>query len=95
MLKAIKKRLNQFHDFYFGDKSKPKPDIIVGGIFTLGRGEEEKDPFERAMREKNPSDVKILAIQDGYVQYERGASTLFNPDSMEIGSFLHCYRKKK
>ena len=100
MLKAIKKRfqkqINQFADFYFGDKFKPKPkrDIAVGDIFILGQGKEEKDPFKREERRKDPSKVKILAIQEGYVQYEYFPPTIWSPDSMKIDTFLYVYRKK-
>lgn len=92
--KRFQKQLNQFHDFYFG--IKPEPDISVDDIFILGQGEEEKDPFKKAERLKSPSEVKVLAIQDGYVQYEHFKFKYFNdPDSMELDSFLYVFRKKE
>lgn len=99
MLKAIRKRfqkeINQFHDFFFGIKPKSKPDIAVGDIFILGHGKKEKDPFKRAEKRKDPSEVKVLDMREGYVQYKHLRGSLFNPDSMKLDTFLYVYGKRK
>jgi len=97
--RKFQKQLNQFADFYFGDKPKPKSkiDIVVGDIFIyrdIGR-EEEKDPFKRAKRSKDTIEVKVLAIQEGYIQYKTiGLKHIDSTDSISMDIFLDIYRKK-
>ena len=85
-----------FGDFYFGIKPEEQPkklDIAIGDIFIFGV-KEEKNPFARRKRLQSPTEVKVLDIEDGYVQYKMVKYCNAPEDSCKINTFLRMYQKK-
>jgi hypothetical protein len=80
------KEMNDLKDFcraFFKRES-----ISVGDIFVFTLGDNE-DPFKRRPDEE----VEIIAIKEGYVQYQ--SSIFTSADSHSIFMFRSMYRKKK
>ncbi len=58
---------------------------LIAGVWQF----KTDNPFARAHQ------VEIIEVRDGWVNYKWLKSSMFQNDSMETKSFVHCYRKLK